>query len=81
MKLSDLTPVAQDGLRQWAEAMGDGLWLEDLPTVADSWSWVCFLLREAQDRPEWFPHGKWATIQRIESLLLEEAREIYQEES
>lgn len=36
-------------------------------------AWLYFLLREAEDREEWFPLGKWATIQRLEGLLTEAA--------
>ena len=25
------------------------------------------LAKRAEDRPEWFPHGKWATIQAIQA--------------
>ena len=27
-------------------------------------------LREVEDRPEWFPKGKSATVQRIEQMLI-----------
>jgi hypothetical protein len=32
-------------------------------------AWVVLILRELDDRPEWFPRGKWATIQWIEESL------------
>jgi hypothetical protein len=38
------------------------------------WARYWFMLREAEDRPEWFPSGKWATLQAIESVLCQEAR-------
>jgi len=28
-------------------------------------AWVILVLQELEDRPEWFPHGKWATIQSL----------------
>jgi hypothetical protein len=28
-------------------------------------AWVCAVLKFLQDKPEWFPKGKWATIQSI----------------
>jgi hypothetical protein len=34
------------------------------------WAWITFLLRAAPDRADWFPKGKWATIQVIEDQLL-----------
>jgi len=36
-------------------------------------AWLFFRLREAEDRAEWFPSGKWATLQRLEQLLSEAA--------
>ena len=35
------------------------------------WAFLFFQLREAEDRPEWFPKGKWSTIQKLETLLIE----------
>jgi hypothetical protein len=32
-------------------------------------AWVYFLIRKLPDKPEWFPRGKWATIQHIEGQL------------
>lgn len=32
-------------------------------------AWLVLLLKKCEDRPEWFPHGKWATIQNIEKQL------------
>jgi hypothetical protein len=37
------------------------------------WVWITFQLRVAEDRPEWFPKGKFATIQVIEQWLYEES--------
>jgi hypothetical protein len=34
-------------------------------------AWLWFVLREMPDTPERFPHGKWATLQHIESQLRE----------
>ena len=36
-------------------------------------AWMFFVLRAAEDDPAYFPKGKWATIQRIEQMLNEEA--------
>ena len=30
---------------------------------------IVFLAQRAEDKPEWFPHGKWATIQLIQSAI------------
>jgi hypothetical protein len=32
-------------------------------------AWVVLILRRLDDRPEWFPRGKWATIQSIDDQL------------
>jgi hypothetical protein len=34
-------------------------------------AWVVLVLKVLPDRPEWFPRGKWATIQSIEGQLAE----------
>ena len=35
----------------------------------EKWALLYFKLRKAKDRAEWFPSGKWATLQRLEQLL------------
>lgn len=42
----------------------------DMPRMA----WLWFILRELPDSERLFPHGKWATIQSIESQLCPAAR-------
>jgi len=37
-------------------------------------AWIVRVLRLLDDRPEWFPAGKWATIQYIEGQLSALAR-------
>jgi len=32
-------------------------------------AWVVLVLKKLDDNENWFPHGKWATIQNIESQL------------
>ncbi len=39
----------------------------DLPTCAA----IFFLLKAAKDDPELFPKGKWATLQRLEELIMQ----------
>jgi hypothetical protein len=36
---------------------------------ADRMAWLVLLLKKCEDRPEWFPRGKWATIQHIEGQI------------
>jgi hypothetical protein len=75
MKLDYLSAEAQDGLRRWSKYLWeDEMAIEDYGMAPAAWAWVCFLLRESEDRPEWFPKGKFATIQVIEAALMREAR-------
>ncbi len=36
---------------------------------AERMAWLLLLLKKCEDLPEWFPKGKWATIQDIESQV------------
>lgn len=38
-------------------------------------AWIVLLLRVTDDRPAFFPAGKWATIQAIESQLAKAAKQ------
>ena len=67
----------QDGLRQWAVAAhGDEMIFDDNASAPEFLAWIWFQLREAEDRPEWFPKGKWATLQALEQFLTKQAREL-----
>lgn len=77
MRLSDFSIVTQRGLRTWAKVMwNDERALDCIQDLAPAWAWVWYVLREAEDRPEWFPRGKWSVIQMIERWLTEEARSL-----
>jgi hypothetical protein len=70
-----LSTEAMNGLRRFcSDVFHDELLPDDL-TSEEGWAWLWFQLADAQDRPEWFPKGKWATIQHIERQLREHARE------
>ena len=74
MKIDQMSVAAQEGLRRWAEYQhGDELLFDTIGGLPEHWAWICIQLRIAEDRPEWFPKGRWATIQVIEGLLLEQA--------
>jgi len=45
-------------------------------TTIEWWASFFFLLRAVPDKDEFFPSGKWATIQRLEDLLNEYAKDI-----
>jgi hypothetical protein len=77
MKFDRLSPETQAGLRLWAKWNDDELLFEGIGSSPEHWAWVVFLLRVAEDRPEWFPKGKSATIQVIEQWLYEEAAREY----
>jgi len=76
MKLDQLSEVTRTGLRRLGkEWENEELLFDGLAGNSESWAWWWFRLREMEDRPEWFPRGKWATIQRIEDLLTAEAKQ------
>ena len=74
MKIEMLSSETQAGLRLWAnDALGDELVFDGNASAPEFWAWICFLLWSTDDKPEWFPKGKSATIQVIEMRLLREA--------
>ena len=53
-----------------AEAIGHALDQDVYPVEnASRMAWLVLLLKKCEDRPEWFPRGKWATIQHIEQQI------------
>ena len=74
MRIDQLSHDAQVGLRRWALWQHENQFLLDAAgCLPDAWAWICFQLQVAEDRPEWFPKGKFATIQTIEKWLYDEA--------
>ena len=60
-------------LQRFAEDRGYDEWFH--AWIEPQWlAWLIALLKECWDIPELFPHGKWATIQHMEALLIEAAR-------
>jgi hypothetical protein len=77
LKIEQLSPRAQEGLRQWALWMhGDELLFDHIASSPTEWAWISYQLWMAEDRPEWFPKGKSATIQVIQMDLYEEAKQL-----
>lgn len=70
---ADFNPRTVQGLRQFLEDH-DGHDERLSNGSPEMWAFLWFQLREAEDKPEWFPSGKWATLQRIEALLIEIAK-------
>jgi hypothetical protein len=66
---SDFNPLTRQGIVQFLEDH-DGHDERMLGPV-ESWAFLWFQLRAAEDNPKWFPSGKWATLQHLESLLIE----------
>lgn len=67
----DFLPVTRQGIKRFCEDHGlEGVYESG---SLEHWALLFFKLRAAEDREEWFPSGKWATIQRLESLLEEAA--------
>jgi hypothetical protein len=74
MKIGKLSAQAQEGLRRWAaDVHDDELLFDAIGGNPEQWAWIYFQLQACEDSPEWFPKGRWATIQAIGMFLLEEA--------
>jgi hypothetical protein len=41
----------------------------------NTWAGLFFILREVPDTPDFFPKGKWATIQYLEGMLIQWAKD------
>jgi len=51
----------------------------EIVQVFVSMQWALFIValaKRAPDKPEWFPKGKWATIQAIEDRIVNELQKI-----
>ena len=75
LTFDEFSTETQTGLRNWAIAEhGDGLLFESIGSVPAEWAWIYFQLSVAEDRTEWFPKGKWATLQFLGQRLQEQAK-------
>jgi hypothetical protein len=66
---------------QLSHTVADGLSLalnQDVNTFEslERMAWIVLVLKQLDDTDEWFPRGKWATIQSIECQLDMAAREV-----
>jgi hypothetical protein len=74
MTLDEFSSETQTGLSNWAIAEhSDGLLFESIGSDPAPWAWIYFQLSAAEDRPEWFPKGKWATLQFLGQRLQKQA--------
>jgi len=67
LHLSDFLEKTQRGFQIFC-ADNDCLALLD-SGLPENWALLYFKLRKAKDEPQWFPSGKWATLQRLEQLI------------
>ena len=75
MTLEDFSQETQDGFVRWAVFRHhDDLLFEAIGAEPREWAWIYFQLEIAEDRAEWFPKGKWATLQVFHEHLTELAR-------
>jgi hypothetical protein len=72
ISLREFSRDTQDGLK--ALCLRYELWELDTQ-LPEWWAALAFILRQAPDDPEFFPKGKWATIQQIERRLDEWAND------
>jgi hypothetical protein len=64
----DVLPDTWRALERYAERCGYDEWVRRW--IEPQWlAWLIALLQAETDRPNLFPHGKWATIQRLQFLL------------
>ncbi|HJX53946.1 MAG TPA: hypothetical protein VJ801_14365 [Polyangia bacterium] len=81
-KLSDL---ARQGIKTFCDHQFGSYDLSEVYTSACNDAEMCarlyFPLRSAEDKPEWFPCGKWATLQKLEKILDSEFAKEYAPES
>jgi hypothetical protein len=60
-------------LERFGEERGYDEWLRGW--IEPHWfAWLIAILKETKDTPELFPKWKWATIQRLEEIVIEAAR-------
>jgi len=64
-----LSPSTAEGI---GRALDQDFCRQELP---DRMAWIVLLLMKVRDCPEFFPNGKWATIQAIQHQLNETVTE------
>lgn len=66
-----LLPAARKAIDEFLRTVDRDARVERVWWDFDELCGLWFLLKYAADTPERFPHGKWATLQRIEELIAE----------
>jgi hypothetical protein len=71
------SPSVRDGLNKMLTAAvgehGYTLEWEELPIAL----LLIEIAKRANDREDWFPHGRWATIQHMQHIVDEEMRKLF----
>lgn len=67
--LDRLSIEAQRGIEKFCEEKELGELFSAARYDGQPCAWLYFLLRATPDTAEWFPRGKWATLQRLEPIL------------
>jgi hypothetical protein len=71
--IGKLSAPAFGGIARWCEAHGwSPLMTWESPERV---AWLTYLLRHVPDSEDVFPSGKWATIQRLQELVDEYAKQ------
>ena len=66
--MQDSINLSQDAVDGMSKALDQDFNRVEFP---DRMAWIVWLLKLIEDTDEYFPRGKWATIQSIESQLSE----------
>lgn len=73
--MGKLLPATRDALEVYASERNYGEWLRSKGFMQPEWlAWLTFLLQAEPDTEELFPHGKWATIQQLQGLVMDAVR-------
>jgi hypothetical protein len=67
--VSGLSPLAQDGVKRFCSDHDLREVFESAKHGLEHAAYLWFLLRQAEDNIQYFPRGKWATLQTLEGLL------------
>ncbi len=70
ISLKEFLLETRHGLKNWAETFDVDL--EQVYSL-EQWAWLLQVMKQTPDFEDYFPKGKWATVQRLEDLLEEAA--------
>jgi len=67
--LSELSWVARSAIQEFCKHHDLEALYEGACHDAECCAWLFFILQSAPDKVDWFPRGKWATLQALEGHL------------